>query len=495
MASTGDSEVEKRPPSLSLETKQAQGSEDEIQATVNDKRLLRKLDLRVIPPLFVLFLLSFLDRSNIGNAKIQGMEKSLNMKGQDYAIALFVFFITYILCEVPSNLILKRMAPSTWLSFIITGWGLITVGQGLVRTFPGLVGLRVVLGIFESGLFPGGTYLMSAYYARYELQWRFSLFVSAIIIAGAFGGIFAFGLAKLEGVGNYEGWRWIFIIEGVITVVVGVLSKLWLVDWPEQAKFLSAEEKALLAHKLAVDAGGGGAARMDRLDKPAIRRILRDWKIYVGIFMHLTVVTSTYSMSFFLPTVIKEMGYSSAEAQLRVIPVYLVATVVSLVAAWLTDRYRCWYLVIMITLLPGIAGFGIMLAGLRVSTAGRYLSCFLVAITAFTSLPTVLAWVTYQQSGQYKRAVSSAMILGCGNVGGIIGSNIWLAREAPTFKTGVSISLAFLVLCGIASTGYYMGLRAENQLRDRGGRDYRLTEEADELDNMGDDHPSWRYTF
>ncbi len=92
----------------------------------------------------------------------------------------------------------------------------------------------------------------------------------------------------------------------------------------------------------------------------------------------------------------QEMGYSSAEAQLRVIPVYLAATVVSLICAWLTDRYRCRYLVIMLTLLPGIAGFGIMLAGLRVSTAGRYLSCFLVAITAFTALPTVLAWVNYQ---------------------------------------------------------------------------------------------------
>ncbi|GJN74814.1 hypothetical protein PLICBS_008907 [Purpureocillium lilacinum] len=282
MASTPGSAVEKRPPSPSLEAKPTHEVEDELQFTVNEKRLLRKLDLRVIPPLFVLFLMSFLDRSNIGNAKIQGLEKSLSMKGQDYAIALFVFFITYILCEVPSNLILKRLPPSTWLSFIITGWGLTTVGQGLVRNFHGLVGLRLVLGVFEAGLFPGGTYLMSAYYARYELQWRFSLFVSAIIIAGAFGGIFAFGLAKLDGVGNYEGWRWIFIIEGIITVLVGVVSKFWLVDWPDQAKFLSAEEKTQLARKLAADSAGG-AAKMDRLDGPAVRRILKDWKIYLGI--------------------------------------------------------------------------------------------------------------------------------------------------------------------------------------------------------------------
>jgi len=129
MASTPGSAVEKRPPSPSLEAKPTHEVEDELQFTVNEKRLLRKLDLRVIPPLFVLFLMSFLDRSNIGNAKIQGLEKSLSMKGQDYAIALFVFFITYILCEVPSNLILKRLPPSTWLSFIITGWGKIPRAQ------------------------------------------------------------------------------------------------------------------------------------------------------------------------------------------------------------------------------------------------------------------------------------------------------------------------------------------------------------------------------
>jgi len=87
------------------------------------------------------------------------------------------------------------------------------------------------------------------------------------------------------------------------------------------------------------------------------------------------------------------------------------------------------------------------------------------------------------------------MIIGGGNVGGIVGSNIWLAREAPGYKTGVSVSLAFLILCGLASTGYYMGLQAENKLRERGGRDYRFTDEAAELDNMGDDHPSWRFTF
>lgn len=135
-----------------------------------EKKLLRKCDLHVLPPLFVLFLLAFLDSkyrgcrqqytltyvgTNIGNARIQGLEADLGMRNNDYNIALFIFFIPYILFEVPSNLVLKKLAPSTWLSLIMVLWGIATVGMGLVKNFGGLIAMRVLLGLFEAGLFPG----------------------------------------------------------------------------------------------------------------------------------------------------------------------------------------------------------------------------------------------------------------------------------------------------------------------------------------------------
>lgn len=171
------------------------------------------------------------------------------------------------------------------------------MGQGLIKDFGGIVGMRFVLGIFEAGLFPGKStitapalrvliliqigciYLISMYYERYELQWRLSLFFSASIIAGAFGGLLAYGLVKMDGLGGYEGFRWIFIIEGLATAVIGGLSKFWIVDWPETAKFLNDEERAMLIRKLAVDVGD---ARMDRLDSKSIKRTLLDWKIWCG---------------------------------------------------------------------------------------------------------------------------------------------------------------------------------------------------------------------
>lgn len=143
---------------------------------------------------------------SLGNAKIQGLEKDLKMKGNDYNIALFVFFIPYILFEVPSNIFIKRMAPSAYLSGIMVCWGkqrlsfkrlqwliftgLATMGQGLVESFGGLVAMRFLIGLFEAGFFPGCAYLISMYYKRYELQRRFTMFFSASIIAGAIGGLF-----------------------------------------------------------------------------------------------------------------------------------------------------------------------------------------------------------------------------------------------------------------------------------------------------------------
>lgn len=198
------------------------------------------------------------------------------MVGNDYNVALLVFFIPYILFEVPSNILIKRLAPSTYLSAIMVLWGIATIGQGLITTQGGLIAMRVLVGLFEAGLFPGCVYLISMYYKRYELQWRLSLFFSASIVAGAFGGLFAFALAKMDGIAGYGGWRWIFIIEGILTVIVGAIAKLWIVDWPETAKFLNEDERTMLVARLKQDNGG---ADMNTLDKRAWKRIIFDWKM------------------------------------------------------------------------------------------------------------------------------------------------------------------------------------------------------------------------
>lgn len=136
------------------------------------------------------------------------------MNGNQFNVALFIFFVPYCLLEVPCNLILKRTNPRTWLSFIIFAWGVVTIGQGFCRSYASLVVCRFLLGVFEAGFYPGCVYLISMYYRRHELQLRVNIFFSASILAGAISGLLAYGIAHMNGISGYEGWRWIFILEG-----------------------------------------------------------------------------------------------------------------------------------------------------------------------------------------------------------------------------------------------------------------------------------------
>jgi hypothetical protein len=259
-----------------------------------------------------------------------------------YNIALLIFFIPYTLFEVPSNLILQKLAPSTWLSLIMVLWGQLvpqtissnrltnmtgisTIGMGVINNYEGLLAMRFLLGLFEAGLFPGlwtkppvsriitdyagCIYLISMYYKRYELQWRLTLFFSASILAGAFGGVstphtaiphipltppiqlLAFAIAKMDGIAGYGGWRWIFILEGGVTAILGLITKFWLTDWPETATFLTDSERVLLLSRLSSDTG---PAIMNRLDKRAAKRIFSDPKIYLGTAAYL----GTFPFSF-----------------------------------------------------------------------------------------------------------------------------------------------------------------------------------------------------
>ncbi|KAF2758181.1 MFS general substrate transporter [Pseudovirgaria hyperparasitica] len=386
-------------------------------------------------------------------------------------------------------MILKKVAPSTWLSLIMVLWGIATVGQGLIKSVEGLVAMRVLIGFFEAGLFPGCIYLISMYYKRFELQWRLTLFFSASLLAGAFSGLLAYALAHMDGVGGYRGWRWIFIIEGLATVAIGLVAKFWVVDWPETAKFLSEPERAMLAARLHADVG---EAAMNRLDKPALKRIFRDWKIYIAVPMYFGVVNTGYSASFFMPTIIRELGYTAEAAQVRTIPVLIVATCVALVNALATDRLRHRYSFCILGLLVASVGYIVLLNQHGLSKGVKYFALFLIVPGNSITHSVVLTWVQNSMAGHYKRSVSAAMTVGFGNMGGIVASNIFLDSERPRYPTGYGVSLGLLWVCGASCTILFFGVRRENKKRDRGERDWRL--EGDDVDNLGDDHPSFRFT-
>lgn len=242
------------------------------------RKLTRKCDIRLVLPFFLVWFFPFIDRVNIGNARIQGLESDLHMIGNQFNVAVVIFFIPLILFEVPSNLGMKRISPRLWLGGQTLLLGVFTVCQGLVKTYGGLIAMRLFGGLFQAGLNPGTVFLLTAYYPRFELQWRLSILICSSAVASAFGGLLAYAIVGLAGTDGYLGWRWIFIVEGLISVGIGLLSLFIIPDWPEKATFLNEEERRILKQRVSE---GSSQARMDHLDARAMKRSFGDWKVWV----------------------------------------------------------------------------------------------------------------------------------------------------------------------------------------------------------------------
>ena len=185
------------------------------------------------------------------------------------------------------------------------------------------------------------------------------------------------------------------------------------------------------------------------------------------------------------------MGFKAEEAQVRTIPVYVVATATCLAGAYLADRVRHRYSFTMVGIIIATVGYILLLTQERLTVAVKYFALFLIVSGGYITQPLVLGWLSNTESGHYKRSVSSAVQIGVGNLGGIVASNIFLEYQKPLYPIGLGVSLGMMWLCGLSCTILYLGAVRENRKRDRGERDWRLQEP--DADNLGDDHPHWRY--
>lgn len=171
------------------------------------------------------------------------MPQDLHMTGQQPNIALTIFFVPYILFEIPSNIMMKRTNPHIWLSLCIFSFGITVLAQGFVKSYSGLLATRFFLGLTEAGIFPGSFYLISFWYKHQESQKRFTIYICSVILASAFGGLLASGIANIDSVRGLANWRWLFILEGIASILVGIVSFFLVTDFPQEATWLTEEEK------------------------------------------------------------------------------------------------------------------------------------------------------------------------------------------------------------------------------------------------------------
>ncbi|PMB68162.1 putative transporter [Beauveria bassiana] len=465
----------------------------EEEPAVDEKKLVRKLDLYLIPLIMMLYLFSFLDRVNIGNARLYGLEEDLNLSSSQFQVAVSIFFVPYLLFEVPSNLVLKLFTPRRWLALLAVSWGLVATLSGLVTSYAGLLACRLVLGVVEAGLFPGLTVYLTLFYTKHELARRVGyLFVSAAV-AGAVGGLLAYGVGHLDGVRGMSGWRWILIIEGMPSVVLGVATWVWLPNEAATARFLSGTEKRMMETRQEREYGNTKSGR--EFGFKDMRAAFKDWRVWAFCVAQFGVDTMLYGYSTFLPTIIRGLGrWSPAQVQLLTIPCYFVGASAYMAAATVSDRTQKRGLFCVVFGAVSVVGYAVLLGD--ASSGVHYFACFLVAAGLYIVVGLPLAWLPNNSPRYGKRTTATGMQLTIGNASGIMSSFIYPTSDAPRFIRGHAVTLAMVATGTVIYGLLWAWYKRENERRAAG-----VVKEAyqqmsdDELRELGDESPHYRYTI
>ncbi|KAM0715366.1 hypothetical protein Q7P37_008864 [Cladosporium fusiforme] len=464
-----------------------------VEDPVLEKKIVRHLDRRILPWIFILWLLAFIDRSNIGNAKIDGLIDDLNLDGNKYNISLTVFYILYVLIDIPSNWLLKVVGGGKYLPILAMAWGIVGTCMGAVKSYGGLIACRMLLGACEGGMFGGIILYLSMFYKRHQLMFRLGVFYCAAPLSGAFGGLLATGLAEIK-FGGYNGWPWIFFVEGAITIVVAIVAFFFLPDTPGKASFLSEEEQWYITHVLRADLHGAAqSAKVDdeKFDWKSVRFALLNVNTIVMSINFFLILVPIYSFSLFLPSIISGLGYQRVTAQLFTVPPNFLAFLVVLIASWISDRVKMRGPLIAIGLIIAAIGYIMQLAA---KTAGvRYAGTFFVASGMFPCSPLILAWLSNNLAPHYVKATGLGFMVAIGNCGAFVATFTYLSEDAPLYTTGHAINIGAIGISLILTLGNLLYIRWENSMREHGKRDYRLQETRE--NELGYRHPAFRYTL
>ncbi|OTB07664.1 hypothetical protein M426DRAFT_8658 [Hypoxylon sp. CI-4A] len=438
-----------------------------------DRAIRWKRDLLIVPIMGVLYMVLFLDRTNIANARAlgigepDGLEMSLNFPSNGYNTTLWIFYIPFILAEVPANLILNlnKIRPGLFLGGQMFLLGVLGMCQGLSKSYGGLLAVRFLLGVFEAALPAGATYMMSMYYTRREAALRFAWFFNFALAGPLFSGLLAYAIQNIDGAGGYQGWRWIFIIEGLMTVFVSVFV-VWLCpNFPQHAQswFLTTRERDRLMHLLEVSRGA--EAKGSAADNVPIWKILVDWRIHLLTMCFFCCDVTASSVSSFSPTILTELGWVATTAQLMTMPIWGAGIIATFIITWLTSRANLRTPFLLFCICLQLVGWSIMMA--YVSAAGvRYLALFFMAAGTYPQMSILMGWLSANLRGRKQLAVGMAWMVGFGNCANFVSSNVFITTERPRYPTGARTGLAFTLAGFVLTIIAFLALFLSNKRRD-----------------------------
>ncbi|KAJ5476222.1 hypothetical protein N7475_001951 [Penicillium sp. IBT 31633x] len=453
-----------------------------------ERRVVRKLDWRVPTLMGFFYLLAFLDRSNIGNAKIAGMEDDLGLDGKRYAWLLTIFYVSYTVFEFQA-LMWKLVKPHQWAAFVVFSWGLMATCQAAVTNWEGMMALRFMMGVFEAGFGPGVPYLLSFFYRRHELGLRCGLFLSAAPLANTFAGALAYGITS--GHAALPNWRLLFLVEGLPVCAAALLAWFYVPDSPMNAKFLTEEEKDVARARAMQQSGEPD--RTGKVQWKELATMLLDVKAWLTAFMYFSCNVSFSSLPVFLPTILREMGFTAINAQGLTAPPFFASFLATIVTTWVADRIQQRGL--MVAALSLVGGVGYILCATCTSVGVRYFGVFLAACGIFPSIANILPWVLNNQGSDTRRGGGIILLNLIGQCGPFLGTNIFPDEEAPRYVKGMVICAAFMFFTTFLALCLRVLLVWENRRLDKKYGPRIEQDPTKALDDIAEDNYSSNYRF
>lgn len=414
------------------------------------------------------------------------------MKHYEYNNIISIFFVSYILFEVPSNIICKAMGPDWFLPLSALLFGAASLATAFVTTVLQAMGVRFLLGVFEAGMMPGIAYYLSRWYRRAELAFRLSLYIVMAPLAGAFGGLLASAILSLDHLGRLRTWRMIFAVEGVITMGLGLAAFMVVTDRPATARWLTPSEKDLAIARVKSERIGATTV-LDTLDKPKILRGILNSVTLGTSFIFLLNNVTVQSLAFFAPTIVRDIHSHAApvQQQLYTVPPYVVGaafTVLLPLISWRMDRR----LIFILSTLLIMVGYCMFLGSHDKSV--RYGATFLIASSAFAFGPLTNVHVSANVVSDTARSAAIATNVMLGNVGGLIGGWAFLPWDAPDYRIGNGLNLATA-----GSILVFSSLMLRWMKRDNAGRRRRDVEAElsgltrQQMEDLDWKHPAFRW--
>ncbi|KAF5314860.1 hypothetical protein D9619_007081 [Psilocybe cf. subviscida] len=418
--------------------------------------------------------------------RIVGLTTDLHVSPPEYNTALALYFVA-----------LKRFDPQIWLPSLTLLWGIVSICQGLVTDKAGLFGVRFALGVAEAGLFPGVIYVFSVYYRRHERSWRVAIFFGGAALAGAFGGILAYAIGKMDGVGGRKGWEWIFILEGILTVAISLLAYFIVPTWSQKANFLTEAEKKRLFERLNADSD---AALIESFQWKYVRQALTDHLVWGYALLFHGFAFVLYSLSLFMPTIIAGLGFATWKAQLMTVPPNALAAISIWMTVWISSKVdrRAPFII-------GAAAVAIlgMYPRSNIDTSFSYppkpyVGTLFAASGVYTGNALLLSWPGENVSAQTKRAVAVAMQITIGDIGAIAGVLIYRPNlSAHRFRKPHLIAIGYLLFSVLVTIYLATWMGRENARRARiveETKDYEPTS-PEKRQEFGDRDIHYRYVI